>query len=920
MVGRTCSWGVVAACLGLGAGFTAATARGDEDARNAAEFIQGLRERGYYELATDYLEQVRKQPDAPAELVLTADYEVGRMLLDEASKTGDLARRRDLLDQARGKLDAFTKANPKHPKAPEALVELARLLVERGHLAMLQADDTELKAEKEGKLAEARGSFDQARAAYTAAETQLSTSFAKYPKFIPNDDPRHDEKERNHTALMQARLQKAVVDYEQGQTYPPGSKERTELLSKGLVQFEDIYKKYRTQLAGLTARMWQGKCYEEQGELGKAMGVYNELMEHGAPQLRPLQRYVGYFRIIVMGKRKEYALAADESVRWLQANRSPEALRSKDGLGVQLELAKNIIAQLPGATNEKEKTEAIKKVVDVLGNVVRYSSPYKAEAIALLKKYKPNAAANATDVARLNYDDALAEGEQALAAHEWERAGPLLKQAIRRAEAVKDIDKINYVRYNLSFCYYMEKRYYEAVVIADHLARRYPRAGLSAKAAELGMASLFDAYNTYTQVDRATDLNNLIELATYTAEAYPEIEQGDAARLILGQIHHGTGKYDKAIEAFQAIRPKSSKYLEGQTRMGGSYWKKSQLLRRDGKIAEADAAQNQAVATLQSALKARSDLGNPPGDPALIGNACDLADIYLEISKPDEAVKLLEPLAKAQTSPSGATFARLTADLLRAHIDTYRIDLAMADMAALEKAGGSAAEPTQLYLSLGKLLEKEMDALKKKGDSAGLNRASAAFLKFLTALAQSKSGQTYESLEWVGENMLTLGKPKEAEAVFHQILKTYENDPKFKAVTGSGEAILRTRLKLSAALRGERNFGEAESLVSQILHDLPSKIEPLMERGMLFEDEAAAGKGTWSAAFRHWQSLALRLANARPRPSAYYDAWYHAALALKNDKKPTEAKQTLALVMRLSPTLGGLDMKKKYKELLDQIK
>ena len=54
---------------------------------------------------------------------------------------------------------------------------------------------------------------------------------------------------------------------------------------------------------------------------------------------------------------------------------------------------------------------------------------------------------------------------------------------------------------------------------------------------------------------------------------------------------------------------------------------------------------------------------------------------------------------------------------------------------------------------------------------------------------------------------------------------------------------------------------------------------------MLLEDEAAAGKGTWSAAFRHWQSLALRLANARPKPSAYYDAWYHAALALKNDRQ-----------------------------------
>ena len=109
-----------------------------------------------------------------------------------------------------------------------------------------------------------------------------------------------------------------IVDYEQGQTYPAGSKERADYLAKGLKQFEDIYKNYRTQWAGLTARMWQGKCYEEAGEYGKALGIYNELIDHPDPRLRPLQRHVAYFKIIAHGKRKEYPLAADESVRWLQ--------------------------------------------------------------------------------------------------------------------------------------------------------------------------------------------------------------------------------------------------------------------------------------------------------------------------------------------------------------------------------------------------------------------------------------------------------------------------------------------------------------------------------------------------------------------------------------------------------------------------
>ena len=49
----------------------------------------------------------------------------------------------------------------------------------------------------------------------------------------------------------------------------------------------------------------------------------------------------------------------------------------------------------------------------------------------------------------------------------------------------------------------MNKQYYEANVLAEHLARRYPQGGLSPKATEIGMQALAEAYNTYTEIDRA---------------------------------------------------------------------------------------------------------------------------------------------------------------------------------------------------------------------------------------------------------------------------------------------------------------------------------------------------------------------------------------------------------------------------------
>ena len=95
-----------------------------------------------------------------------------------------------------------------------------------------------------------------------------------------------------------------------------------------------IYKNHREQWAGLTARMWQGKCFEEQGEIGSAIAIYKELMGHAEPKLRDLQRHVGYFYVVALSKRKQYARAADEASRWLSFYNRRGELATSAGLEV----------------------------------------------------------------------------------------------------------------------------------------------------------------------------------------------------------------------------------------------------------------------------------------------------------------------------------------------------------------------------------------------------------------------------------------------------------------------------------------------------------------------------------------------------------------------------------------------------------
>jgi tetratricopeptide (TPR) repeat protein len=326
------------------------------------------------------------------------------------------------------------------------------------------------------------------------------------------------------------------------------------------------------------------------------------------------------------------------------------------------------------------------------------------------------------------------------------------------------------------------------------------------------------------------------------------------------------------------------------------------------------------VAGLQAALKTRRDSGVADADPGLIDNACDLADIYNDTGKPDEALKLLEPIARAnQPNPSPA-YTRLLSDLLRAHVGANQVDRALADMATLEQSGGSDQDRAQLYFGLGKLLQKEMDRLKEKGDGAGLERTQTAYQKFLSALASSKTGQTYDSLKWAGENMLVLGNAQEAAEVFDAILEKYGKDEKFLAAEGGRGRIVWIQLKRADALREQGDLAAAGAAIDQLLKENPRSIEVLTAKGMLLEARAAARKGTWTEAFNHWKALAQQLSLKRPKPPECYDAWYHTALALYKDGKPDEARKTLAGVMRLSATVGSPEIKAKYTALLAQIK
>src|SRR5262249_12517153 len=156
--------------------------------------------------------------------------------------------------------------------------------------------------------------------------------------------------------------------------------------------------------------------------------------------------------------------------------------------------------------------------------------------------------------------------------------------------------------------------------------------------------ALVEAYNTYTDIDRMSDIDRVVDMARYTAETWPDREEGDDARLNLGQISLGRGQYDEAIAAFEGIRRNSPRWLEAQTRRGGAQWAKSGLFGRGADAWDAAAEAKKAVDVLQRAMNARRESGAAPTDPGLVGNVGDLAIVLTESGKPTEALQLLDPI------------------------------------------------------------------------------------------------------------------------------------------------------------------------------------------------------------------------------------------------------------------------------------
>ncbi len=785
------------------------------------EFIEGLRHQGYYDTTLHYLDFIEKDPSLAPEIKEIIPYERAQTLLENAKRLKNLNDQRKQLDAAQASFEQFVKDSPTHRFAGRANTARGRILLEQARVEIWDGDKPSNEGSRDLFRKNARDMVKRAQGIFKQANDQHEKTVATFPTFIPAEDKETRAKRDEAEALfIEAQLDLAQCKYWEAQTFTDGDKKRKETLVQAALEFEQIHEKYRSMTGGLFARMWQGKCFEEQDEIGIALGLYEEILGHPGTTgtIRSLKDKALRFRLICLNhdKRKDYNLSILEGEDWLRDAKARS--RTRVGLGVQWEISlAHEALGLDRTTPENEKSNHLTQALNRARTISRFPGELKTPAMSMVQRLmvalnrdpgdpKDFETANGNadllfkEVNGLNVDiskllsagkkkEAKAKQEILIAtAAEMTR---LYNIALKMTRPDTNPILINIARLRLAYGLFLQQKYFDAAVVAEHqmikFGEQFPEVGL--EAGFIAMTAFDHAYSHADKNNREFEGDMVAQVAEELAERWPESDRANDARNAVARIRFQSGKLLSAAEWYEKVPLGTSSYAQAQVSAGKAYWRqyvieasKSGLDRppADDLTAWKAAAVKHLETGITEAEKGISSKTPLPDD--LVGakltlvNIRNLDGVYkkqkdgplgaLELltAEPHPVLKSVE-VAKGKPRPKDPTRAQSREmasfayqQLLRAHIGLKNLDEARNARLKLEEVAGKedAAALTQVYIEFGRELEQELDRLKAANETARLEEVRAGFEAFLNDLYAREDGQSFYSLLWIAETFTSL--------------------------------------------------------------------------------------------------------------------------------------------------------------------
>ena len=246
----------------------------------AQAFLDGLRERKYFDIALEYLEAAANNPAVPAAFKETIAYEKGVTLVQGARSQPDLVLREAQLDEAQKALQAFLadqSSSVLYGQRPQPARQGDGRAGDGPHRTLEEG-----RTRREAEPAEAGPRSVSARRprCLPAWSRSCRTKLKSYPAALDEktDAKRIEERDRYRQDLLQSQLLVAATREETADAITAGTKEWTDTLNAAAAAYQKVYENYRTRLAGLYAQMYQGRCLQKLGKHKEATAIFKLLL------------------------------------------------------------------------------------------------------------------------------------------------------------------------------------------------------------------------------------------------------------------------------------------------------------------------------------------------------------------------------------------------------------------------------------------------------------------------------------------------------------------------------------------------------------------------------------------------------------------------------------------------------------------
>lgn len=588
-------------CLIIGWGcwlaLTPAAARGEEP---ALAFLTALREQGHFDLALTYLDQMEESRLAPESFRRRIPLYRAETVIESVNQLRDIGQWESRLTDAQKLLEDFSATAASADDRSLAAETLANLRFRQGRFYLHKAETPRLSdSEREELRNKARASLNGSIEAFESARVLTRDRLEQIKQAAGSAAVDPEVVKQLRTSFTQIRLRKPIATELLADTWPAGSAEQIDLLTRAEAEYLDVWKDYRNYRAGVDGCLFAARCRQKLGKPVESVQLLDELLTmNDRPELLPIKQQAGLMAIDAWRAMEPYPY--EQVIQRLQpliANLTRAESRKPEWLKLQLEVARGLRAKaesMEAAGGSAGDIRELNKTAAVLAkNVARVPGTEQAAARELLQAWNIDLASDAdtgeappasfldarTRAADLIADldlqktelkelrtrlDAASDAERPVLQAEWTEAEKQMAAVANQAmDLLRDSARLvtpdtpradrNHVRYLQAVVLYSTGRYLEAALLGEFLVRHWPTEEWTRQSAVIAINAWASLFEAAPADQRAFELQRLSEFCQVVEQRWSGSPEASHAAGILAKLALSANDSERARELVERM-------------------------------------------------------------------------------------------------------------------------------------------------------------------------------------------------------------------------------------------------------------------------------------------------------------------------------------------------------------------------------